>query len=298
MALKPDFGPDDSLIPPLPAIKSEALRTQVFTHRSLHGRATNVFEDPHNDPSPDNERLEYLGDSVLNLVFTELLLENYPTLRVGPSTKLRGLVVRNINLASLSQKYKLSSQLRGHPSNIITLRNSSHVQADVFEAYVGGLFLDQSLSVVKDWLRPLLLPYMALAYRAVRQEHGLPATPNLSPTQLTTDFAQLGLKPVHAETAAATTGHLALFNQHIQKLNKEVEWLYVEITTPPLSTADAKASKDPDSDILVHLNKTTPVWEVKCCTDGEIIGRGRGLTKRGARNEAAKEGLQKLGIDV
>lgn len=112
---RPDFGPNYTSLPPLPAINSEAIRIQVFTHRSFYGRPTHIFEDHPDDPSPDNEkcvalhvicsvpsekskggliydlsivirRFEHLGDTVLGLVVTALMLEMYPGLRVGPST--------------------------------------------------------------------------------------------------------------------------------------------------------------------------------------------------------------------
>ena len=100
---RPDFGQDDCLFPPLPRIESEAIRLQVFTHRSFFARPTHVFEDPLEDLSPDNEkcalsthliqlqmltacRFEHLGDTVLGLAVTNLLIDMFPGLRVGPST--------------------------------------------------------------------------------------------------------------------------------------------------------------------------------------------------------------------
>ena len=58
----------------------------MFTHRSFYARSAHVFEDHVDDPSPDNEKYEHLGDTVLGLVVTGLLLDMYPCLRVGPST--------------------------------------------------------------------------------------------------------------------------------------------------------------------------------------------------------------------
>ena len=51
--IRPNIALGD--LPPLPAIHNEALRTQVFTHRSYYARPTHIFEDPLDDPSPDNE---------------------------------------------------------------------------------------------------------------------------------------------------------------------------------------------------------------------------------------------------
>lgn len=73
-------------LPILLPLESEENRNQVFTHRSFYGRPTSLFEDPPNDPSPDNEFLEYIGDSILNMCSALLLKKMYPNLRVGPAT--------------------------------------------------------------------------------------------------------------------------------------------------------------------------------------------------------------------
>jgi ribonuclease-3 len=129
----------------------------------------------------------------------------------------------------------------------------------------------------------------------------------------------------HAATFYGTTGHLALFNQHLQKANKRVEWVYWDgkdvppAQSTPLfnsnnsdalsvesdgatSTAIVTAGWYADPGVPEHLRiegtQVTPVWYVKVLVEGEFYGRGRGNTKKSARNEAAKEGLVKLGIEV
>ncbi|KAJ3485269.1 hypothetical protein NLJ89_g11915 [Agrocybe chaxingu] len=132
-ALKPDFGKDDALFPPLPEIRSQAIKLQVYTHRSYYARPNHIFEDTPDDLSPDNEKFEHLGDTVLGLTITNLLMDMFPGLRVGPSTKIRAMIVGNPTLAEISLKYKLPDHLRLHPAQSITLRASTNIQADVFE---------------------------------------------------------------------------------------------------------------------------------------------------------------------
>jgi len=262
----------------------------VFTHRSYFARPTHIFEDHPNDPSPDNEKYEHLGDTVLGLAVTSLMLEMYPGLRVGPSTKIRALIVGNYTLAEISLKYKLPDRLRLHPAQAITLRASTHIQADVFESFIGGLYLDQGLDVVKQWLYPLFGPYAKAAYLIVRQQHGLPLlpTPAASPRSTPTNEADVADLTM---AVTPTTGHLALFNQHLQKSNRLVEWVYSD----PMK----EGGSDPDmSPEITKGMKTTPVWCVKVMVDGEFYGKGRGSNKKAARNEAAKMGLEKMGIIV
>lgn len=145
--------------------------------------------------------------------------------------------------------------------------------------------MDQGLPLVKSWLVPLFRPYALLAYTIVRTQHGLPPVPAPSSTPLlpaVKPFWTLSpptptLDVPHA-SQSTTIGHLALFNQHVQKENKAVEWVY--------------------SDGVGEGTKTTPVWLVKVFVNGECLGEGKGGTKKAARNEAAKGGLEKLGIEV
>ncbi|KZT05581.1 ribonuclease III [Laetiporus sulphureus 93-53] len=274
-ALMPDLVLED--LPPLPEIQSEDIKTQVYTHRSYYARPTHLFEDSPEDPSPDNEKYEHLGDSVVSLVVTSLIREVCPNLRVGPATKVRALLVGNPTLAAISVRYRLPEELRMHPAQAMTLRASINIQADLFEAFVGGLYLDRGLDVVKDWLYTLLRPYLTEAYRQVRIQYGLspdppPPSPNLAPP------SSLSTTRTPPPCMAASVGHLSLFNQHLQQRGKGIEWVW----------ADSEGQG----------TRTTPIWVVRAMVDGACLGGGRGSTKKAAKNEAAKEGLQNMGIVV
>ena len=110
-----------------------------------------------------------------------------------------------------------------------------------------------------------------------------------TPSQIFRDADEL------ANTTTTTIGHLALFNQHLQKANKQVEWIYSN-GRDPIDNGYTDMGLSPD--LAIIGTKTTPVWYVKVMVDGEFHGRGRAITKKAARNEAAKEGLHKLGIMV
>lgn len=109
--------------------------------------------------------------------------------------------------------------------------------ADVLESYIGGLYVDQGLPAVQSWLIPLFRPYSALAYSIVRTQHGLPPLPTPSstpprpsikpPWTRSPTSTSAGLDPDVAPIPPLTTiGHLSLFNQHVQKANRAVEWVY------------------------------------------------------------------------
>ncbi|KDR84126.1 hypothetical protein GALMADRAFT_699410 [Galerina marginata CBS 339.88] len=303
---RPDFGKDDCLFPPLPQILSPTTHMQVFTHRSFFARAAHVFEDPQDDLSPDNEKFEHLGDSVLQTSITTMLMEHFPGLRVGPATKIRSMIVANVTLAQISLKYRLPDYLRLHPAQAITLRASTNIRANVFEAFVGGLFIDQGLDAVNKWVVPLFKPYAIAAYRIAREQHGLPAmppsfcTPNHARTDIAIDKEMSSPGAPHPEPTELsnmpTIGHLALFNQFLQKMGRQTEWIYSDGNESPAGNGYSDVGLPPD--VLIKGTKVTPVWYVKVMVDGQFHGRGRGNTKKAARNEAAKEGLSKLGIEV
>jgi ribonuclease-3 len=255
---------------------------RVFTHRSFAARPTHVFEDSPEDPSPDNEQLEHVGDQVLGLIVTDLLQSQYPYLRVGPSTKMRALVVGNSTLATIAVQYKLPDRLRLQRAQSVTLKASAHVQADVFESYVGGLYKDQGLGGVKIWLDKLFTPYVREAYRIVREQHGL--SPLGFNNELDAAIGGAGHAPPtpppetrRAFSNSATVGHLGLFNQRLQQDNKPIEWVF--------------------DDTVTESTNATPFWVAKAMVDGHCWGVGHGNNKKAAKNEAAKKGLKRMGYD-
>ena len=98
-----------------------------------------------------------------------------------------------------------------------------------------------------------------------------------------------------------TIGHLALFNQHLQRSNKQVEWIYSDGSGSAATGGAGNGYSDMPGlapEVMVKGTKVTPVWYVKVMVDGQFYGWGKGNTKKAARNEAAKEGLNLLGIEV
>jgi len=159
----------------------------------------------------------------------------------------------------------------------------------VTQSFIGGLYLDQGLDAVTQWLYPLFRPYAKAAYLIVRQQHGLPVLPTPASSPRSTPPAESDVADL--PTMTTTTGHLALFNQHLQKSNRLVEWIYSD----PLKDDSLDLNVSPE---ITKGMKTTPVWYVKVMVDGEFYGKGRGSNKKAARNEAAKVGLEKMGIFV
>lgn len=96
-----------------------------------------------------NERLEFLGDAVLNMVAAEFVMTNFPRAREGFLTQKRMRLVRTTACAEAAVRLGVhETLLLGHSDEY--LRAVQSVQADVMEAVIGALYLDAGLPTVRD----------------------------------------------------------------------------------------------------------------------------------------------------
>jgi len=110
---------------------------QALTHRSYNN------EHPESG-SADNERLEYLGDAVLELIAAEHLYHTYQTSDEGELTRLRASVVNTKSLARLASRLSLGDYLLlGKGAHKTGARSLQSILANTFEAVIGAIFLDQ-----------------------------------------------------------------------------------------------------------------------------------------------------------
>ncbi len=134
----------------LPTFKNPALFTRALTHRSY------LNEHPEVEPL-DNERLEFLGDAILDFVVAGWLYKHYPDLSEGRLTSIRSALVRTEKLSELATQAGLSDRLRlGKGEANSGGRTRQTLLADAFEAFIGALYLDQGLRAVQRWLTPLI----------------------------------------------------------------------------------------------------------------------------------------------
>ncbi|MDP1716378.1 MAG: ribonuclease III [Anaerolineales bacterium] len=126
-----------------------SLLTRALTHRSY---ANEQFEGVE-----DNERLEFLGDAVLDFIVGEWAYNRFPEMPEGDLTKIRSSLVRNERLAEFSRRLELGFALRlgrGEKSSGGHLRDN--LLGSAFEALIGALYLDSGLEAVKRFMQPLL----------------------------------------------------------------------------------------------------------------------------------------------
>jgi ribonuclease-3 len=126
------------------------LRT-AFTHRSF---LNELKRDPETDEILEhNERLEFLGDAVLELVVTEFLFAKYPQKPEGELTAIRAALVNTVSICDAAKQLNMNDFLllsRGEAKD--TGRARDVILANAFEAFIGALYIDQGYLVARDFI--------------------------------------------------------------------------------------------------------------------------------------------------
>lgn len=187
---------------------------------------------------PYNERLEFLGDSVLSIIVSEHIFADYKKLPEGELTKIRANVVCEKTLAKLAAKIGLGDALfLGKGENMGGGRERASILADAFEALLAAVYLDSgnSLKAAGDYLMPLIEPEIL-------------------------EYVSAGI----------ATDYKTELQQIIQQADGErLEYVLI-------------SESGPDHD---------KVFEVEARLNSNVIGRGKGHSKRAAEQNAAKEAL-------
>lgn len=118
---------------------------KAFIHRSY------LNESPE-DVTESNERLEFLGDAVLQFLTSEHIFSNYKTYPEGKMTNLRSRIVNTESLAEEAARLKLSNYLMISKGEQETAAGSHYILADTFEALLGAIYLDSGLDSCRKFL--------------------------------------------------------------------------------------------------------------------------------------------------
>lgn len=125
------------------------LLTRALTHRS--------YFNEHRDAIEDNERLEFLGDAVLDFMVGAWLYHRFPEMAEGQLTRLRAALVGNEQLAEFALELELGAAMRlGHGEAENGGRERVPLLGSTFEALIGAIYLDQDISKVWEFMDPIL----------------------------------------------------------------------------------------------------------------------------------------------
>ncbi len=129
--------------------KNRGLLEQALTHLSY------VYE--HNLPALDsNEKLEFLGDTILGYVVTNVIYERFPEMAEGQLSKLRARLVNTSILAEIAREINLGEHLLlGRGEEVSGGRDKTSILADSFEALLGAYYLDRGLTAAGEFIYKL-----------------------------------------------------------------------------------------------------------------------------------------------
>jgi len=143
----------DSLLHDIPAIEAKlhyifydrSLLTLAFIHRS--------YINEHREVTHHNERLEFLGDSILGLLIAEFLYEQFPDYPEGELSSVRSRLVEASSCVTYIQKLDLSKYLLlGKGEKMNDGRGRESILADLFEAVIGAIYLDGGIEAARKFL--------------------------------------------------------------------------------------------------------------------------------------------------
>lgn len=142
--MKPDFAKFEEIIGII--FKNKGLLKQAFTHRS--------YLNEHRDTElVHNERLEFLGDAVLELIVTEYLYNKYPASTEGELTSFRSALVNAVTLSDAASKIQMNDFLllsKGESKDVGRARQI--ILANTIEALIGSIYLDQGYDIAKYFI--------------------------------------------------------------------------------------------------------------------------------------------------
>ena len=126
--------------------RDKSLLQRALTHSSFLNETPNV-------PWEDNERLEFLGDAVLDFIVAEHLYHRFPEMSEGDLTAVRSHLVRRRTLATFARQIHLGDYLLMGAGEVRSGgRERDAVLCAAFEAFIGALYLDQGLDAVRDFV--------------------------------------------------------------------------------------------------------------------------------------------------
>ncbi|HTP00013.1 MAG TPA: ribonuclease III [Anaerolineales bacterium] len=126
-----------------------SLLTRAMTHRSYLNENASAVED--------NERLEFLGDAVLDFVVGAWVYNHCPEMAEGDLTRMRSALVRNEQLAEFARQLDVGQAMRmGRGEAASGGRDRDNLLGSTFEALIGAIYLDSGLEAVDAFVEPLL----------------------------------------------------------------------------------------------------------------------------------------------
>mgnify|MGYP004701171715 FL=1 len=171
--LKVDLNNERIWPPKLPELEDVRIRARIFTHKSVI--KDKDYLSARDKADSHNERLEFLGDSILNYTMTLIIYEKFPHMNEGHMSVLRMKLINNEIIRQWAILYNFHKMLKLNidQTNTVNMETAKHkFLSDVFEAYLGGLYEEnpkKNLPIIKRWLKKLSAPMIQKYKDEIRQ---------------------------------------------------------------------------------------------------------------------------------
>jgi ribonuclease-3 len=251
------------------AFNNPELLDRALTHRSA------LNEPESGTPVKRSyERLEFLGDAVLELIITHYLFDHYPQEPEGKLTTYRSALVRTTTLAEVARDLGLGAQLYMSRGEVATGgRDNPSLLADVVEAVIGAIYLDQGLEAAKKFIDKFLLP----KFSSIKEQH-LYQDPKS-----------------HLQEVVQTKGFPAPEYQIISAVGPDHDKRFTaQVTVRYLQQFEQKRSDQKQSDQTVNKPARGKAGKTQAVKATTITAKGRGRSKQRAQEAAARKILKKI----
>jgi len=217
------------------SFNDQSLLIQALTHRSAKGA--------------HNERLEFLGDSILGFIIAETLYEKFPQQNEGDLTRMRSSLVKGVTLAEIARDFNLGEFLILGPGE---LKSGGHrrdsILEDAVEAIIGAVYIDSDIYTCKD---------LVLQWFAQRLENIKPGQEQKDPKTRIQEYLQGRKIPLPQYEVINTTGQ-----SHNQEFTVRcvIKELAIEVTTK--GTSRRKAEQAAASEVLDVIKANKPAKKI------------------------------------
>lgn len=119
------------------------------------------YVNEHPNQEPDNERLEFLGDSVVNLIISDLLMKRKPPITEGDMTRMRSQLVSESGLSSIARMLELGHYIQlGKGESQSNGQEKNSILADAMEALIAAVYMDSGFSCAYTMMKRLISPFL------------------------------------------------------------------------------------------------------------------------------------------
>ena len=147
--------------------KNEKYLLEAITHRTFANE-----NKSNKEKIKYNQRLEFLGDSVLSLVMSDYLFKKYPNYKEGLLSKIKSSLVSSQMLSRLSKDLKLGDFiLLGHGEDTSGGRYKENILEDLFEAIVGAIYLDSNIDYLKNFIIKAYKDYKTIFQEIIQKKY-------------------------------------------------------------------------------------------------------------------------------